>query len=108
MVEDLVTRNPSFDRSFARLGPNREPPFKLNSFGQEMSYDFHLFRRIDGEVGVRAGNLSHLGYEYWRTERRAKALENVLMPKVDETMSTGGCPLGRAAPRTAAGHVRYD
>jgi V/A-type H+/Na+-transporting ATPase subunit D len=35
-------------------------------------------------LGVRAGNLSRLAREYRRTERRAKALEKVLLPEVEE------------------------
>ncbi len=35
------------------------------------------------EIGARAGNLRRLAREYRRTERRAKALENVLLPEVE-------------------------
>ena len=35
------------------------------------------------ETGVLANNLERLGREYRRVERRAKALENVLMPEVE-------------------------
>ncbi len=38
------------------------------------------------DVGVRAGNLARLAREYRRTERRAKALEKVLLPEVEEAM----------------------
>ncbi len=47
---------------------------------------FERLIRNARELGVRAGNLRRLAYEYRRTERRAKALENVLMPEVDETI----------------------
>lgn len=39
------------------------------------------------EIGARAGNLRRLGREYRRTERRAKALENVLLPEVEEAIN---------------------
>ena len=38
------------------------------------------------DIGVRAGNLARLTREYRRTERRAKALEKVLLPEVEEAM----------------------
>jgi V/A-type H+/Na+-transporting ATPase subunit D len=47
---------------------------------------FERLIRNARELGLRAGNLRRLAYEYRRTERRAKALENVLMPEVDETI----------------------
>jgi V/A-type H+-transporting ATPase subunit D len=47
---------------------------------------FERLLQSAGEIGARAGNLHRLAREYRRTERRAKALENVLMPEVDEAM----------------------
>lgn len=38
------------------------------------------------ELAARAGNLQRLAREYRRTERRAAALEKVLLPEVEETM----------------------
>ena len=38
------------------------------------------------DVGLRASNLMRLAREYRRTERRAKALEKVLLPEVEEAM----------------------
>jgi len=38
------------------------------------------------DTGVRAGNLMRLAREYRRTERRAKALEKVLLPEVEEAI----------------------
>ncbi len=38
------------------------------------------------DIGVRAGNLSRLAREYRRTERRARALEKVLLPEVEDAM----------------------
>ena len=38
------------------------------------------------DIGLRAGNLVRLAREYRRTERRANALEKVLLPEVEEAM----------------------
>jgi V/A-type H+-transporting ATPase subunit D len=38
------------------------------------------------DLALRAGNLNRLAREYRRTERRAKALEKVLLPEVEETI----------------------
>ncbi len=38
------------------------------------------------DIGVRAGNLQRLAREYRRTERRAQALEKVLLPEVEEAI----------------------
>jgi V/A-type H+-transporting ATPase subunit D len=47
---------------------------------------FQRLLRLATEIGARAANLHRLAREYRRTERRAKALENVLMPEVEETI----------------------
>jgi len=39
-------------------------------------------------LGVSGGNLERLAVEYRRTERRARALENVLLPEVESALST--------------------
>jgi V/A-type H+-transporting ATPase subunit D len=38
------------------------------------------------DIGPRAGNLMRLAHEYRRTERRANALEKVLLPEVEEAI----------------------
>ena len=45
---------------------------------------FRRLLRLAAEIGARAANLHRLAREYRRTERRTKALENVLMPEVEE------------------------
>jgi V/A-type H+/Na+-transporting ATPase subunit D len=42
------------------------------------------------EVGVAAGNLQRLSCAYRRIDRRAKALENVLIPEVEEAIHRVG------------------
>lgn len=44
---------------------------------------FTELAQLSCEAGLVAGNLMRLANEYRRTERRAKALENVLMPELD-------------------------
>jgi len=47
------------------------------------------FERLLGtaaEIGALAGNLHRLAREYRRTERRAKALEKVLLPEVEDAI----------------------
>lgn len=47
---------------------------------------FARLARISCEAGLLGGNLMRLAHEYRRTERRANALENVLMPELDVTL----------------------
>jgi len=47
---------------------------------------FQLLLRIAADIGARASNLHRLGREYRRVDRRAKALENVLLPEVEEAI----------------------
>jgi V/A-type H+-transporting ATPase subunit D len=47
------------------------------------------FRRLAEDhaaLAARAGNLRRLIKEYTRTERRARALENVLLPEIDDSL----------------------
>lgn len=41
---------------------------------------------LSADIGLRSGNLARLSREYRRTERRANALEKVLMPEVEDAM----------------------
>jgi V/A-type H+/Na+-transporting ATPase subunit D len=41
---------------------------------------------LSADLGLRAGNLLRLTREYRRTERRARTLEKVLLPEVDEAL----------------------
>jgi V/A-type H+-transporting ATPase subunit D len=47
---------------------------------------FMALLQMAAEIGTRAANLRRLAREYRRTERRAKALENVLMPEVEDAI----------------------
>jgi len=42
--------------------------------------------RIDTELAACVGNLRRLIREYVRTERRARALENVVLPEIDQSL----------------------
>jgi V/A-type H+-transporting ATPase subunit D len=41
---------------------------------------------LSADLAARTGNLNRLAREYRRTERRARALEKVLLPEVEETI----------------------
>jgi len=43
---------------------------------------------LSADIALRAGNLMRLAREYRRTERRAKALEKVLLPEVEEALKS--------------------
>lgn len=47
---------------------------------------FERLMRTSFDIGILASNLQRLAREYRRVERRAKALENVLLPEVDEAL----------------------
>lgn len=47
---------------------------------------FEELLAFSAEIGVRNGNLRRMAREYRRTERRAQALEKVLLPEVEEAI----------------------
>jgi V/A-type H+/Na+-transporting ATPase subunit D len=47
---------------------------------------FEELLALSAEIGVRTSNLQRLAREYRRTERRAQALEKVLLPEVEEAI----------------------
>jgi len=47
---------------------------------------FETLLWASADLGLRAGNLNRLAREYRRTERRARALEKVLLPEVQQTI----------------------
>ena len=47
---------------------------------------FEKLVALGTDIGARAGNLNRLAREYKRTERRAQALEKVLLPEVEDAM----------------------
>ncbi len=55
----------------------------------ELKHCAGAFRRLTVELvaqAARAANLRRLIEEYRRTERRARALENVLLPEIDRSL----------------------
>jgi len=55
----------------------------------ELARCAEAFRRLailHAEVAACAGNLRRLEEEYRRTERRARALENILLPEIDSSV----------------------
>ena len=49
---------------------------------------FTLLLWLSADIALRVGNLTRLAREYRRTERRAKALEKVLLPEVEEALKS--------------------
>ena len=47
---------------------------------------FGRLLRASAELAAIAGNLRRLAAEYTRTERRARALENVVIPEIDQSL----------------------
>jgi V/A-type H+-transporting ATPase subunit D len=47
---------------------------------------FETLLSLSADIALRAGNLNRLAREYRRTERRAQALEKVLLPEVAEAI----------------------
>lgn len=47
---------------------------------------FEILLWASSDLAARTGNLDRLAREYRRTERRARALEKVLLPEVDEAI----------------------
>lgn len=47
---------------------------------------FERLLALSADTGVRTGNLNRLAREYRRTERRAQALEKVLLPEVEDAI----------------------
>jgi V/A-type H+/Na+-transporting ATPase subunit D len=47
---------------------------------------FEELLTMAADIGARSGNLHRLAREYRRTERRAQALEKVLLPEVEEAI----------------------
>jgi V/A-type H+/Na+-transporting ATPase subunit D len=47
---------------------------------------FHRLLAAQAAAAANAGNLRRLAREYARTERRARALENVVLPEIDESL----------------------
>ncbi len=49
---------------------------------------FETLLWASADLAARSGNLNRLAREYRRTERRARALEKVLLPEVEEAIKT--------------------
>jgi len=65
--------------------PGREA-FEASSEAAECRAAFARWLEATLEMGLLAGNLERLAREYRRVERRAKALENVLLPEVEASL----------------------
>jgi V/A-type H+-transporting ATPase subunit D len=69
--------------------PDEQEPLRISNASPEASASADLFVELTTLVAVLAslsGNLHRLLAEYRRTERRARALENVVIPEINETL----------------------
>ena len=67
---------------------------------------FQRLLRVAADMGARASNLHRLAREYRRVDRRARALENVLLPEVEEAIKRLEEQLD-ALDREEAVHARW-
>ena len=65
-----------------------EPPpaYDASPEAESCRVAFARLLPIAGKIGALTGNLRRLAREYARTDRRAKALENVLLPEVQDAL----------------------
>lgn len=69
--------------------PSSEPAMRAVNPSPEVEYCREQFRQLIERAAVIAGissNLFRLMAEYRRTERRARALENVILPEIEEIL----------------------
>lgn len=67
--------------------PTEEPPaIDASPEAKACRAAFLKLTALAADIAARAGNLERLAREYKRTERRAQALEKVLLPEVEDAM----------------------
>jgi V/A-type H+-transporting ATPase subunit D len=66
--------------------PLRASPVRPTPELRACASAFRLLLQAQAATAACAGNLRRLTVEYRRTERRARALEKVLMPEIDESL----------------------
>ncbi len=74
----------------AILDPGETNPAPASAPSPEAGHCRALFGRLLAQaaaLAAHAGNLERLRGEYRRTERRARALEDVLLPEIDQTLA---------------------
>jgi V/A-type H+/Na+-transporting ATPase subunit D len=62
------------------------PPVDQSPEAEQCRARFHDLLPRAAQLAVLAGNLERMRREYTRTARRARALEDVLLPEIDETL----------------------
>ncbi len=71
---------------WAAASPTPPRPVDPSAQAETARATFDRLMRTSLDIGVMASNLQRLAREYRRVERRAKALENVLIPEVEATL----------------------
>ena len=69
----------------AELSTASEDVSGLSQVAQHCAHHFRELTRQAAHLAALSGNLMRLYQEYQRTERRARALEDVLLPELEET-----------------------
>jgi len=71
------------------LEPERpSAPVDASPEGETCRAAFRTLAPLAGRLAVLVGNLERLRHEYRRTARRARAMEDVLLPELDEALRT--------------------
>ncbi|MBI1204064.1 MAG: ATPase [Rhodopseudomonas sp.] len=71
----------------APIEPSDDPPaVDASPEAKACRAAFRTLTALAADIAARAGNLERLAREYKRTERRAQALEKVLLPEVEDAM----------------------
>jgi len=78
---------PLVSASWAAPGAAMTPAGWASPEGERSRELFALLLREAAPLAAHAGNLERLRVEYRRTERRARALEEVLMPEMDAVIA---------------------
>lgn len=83
-----------YDLSCQVTEPEPSPPTAVKSpEAEQCRKAFHALIPRAAHLAALAGNLERLREDYARTARRARALEDVLLPELDETLAAIGAAL---------------
>ena len=80
LAVDMTDTPPDEERVAAPVYPSAEAERAARAFRAQLM--------LDGEIAAMEDNLKRLSAEYRATERRARALENVLLPETAQAIKT--------------------
>jgi len=73
---------------FGAGGEPGEPPLGASGPARDCADAFHAVVETGVRLAAISANLERLMYEYRRTERRVRALENVILPEISSELAT--------------------